>query len=57
VCSSPKAPVYQKEERAPIVLTSADTAPSGQTAAARRKSKVRLDLNNANVFQGLMIPK
>jgi len=59
MCSKPKAPAIVQEEKLPdpIVLTSADIAPGGQTAAKRRKSKVRLDLNIASAFQGLTIPR
>jgi len=61
MCSKPKAPkiVDQQapQEKDPIVLTRADTAPGGLTAAQRRKSRVRLDLNTASAFQGLTIPR
>jgi len=58
MCSKPKAPKIVEEVKVPdpIVLTAADTAPSGQTVAKRRNSKVRLDLNTASSFRGLMIP-
>jgi len=61
MCSKPKSPRIVDEqapkEKDPIVLTRGDTAPSGATAAKRRKSKVRLDLNTASAFQGLTIPR
>ncbi|MBH1650874.1 hypothetical protein I5U67_01610 [Stenotrophomonas maltophilia] len=45
-----------QQEKDPILLTRQDTQPTGHAAAQRRKSKVRLDLNNATQYQGLTIP-
>ncbi len=54
MCSKPKMPDEQQPD--PKLLTRQDTQPTGHAADQRRKSKVRLDLNNATAYQGLTIP-
>jgi len=53
MCSKPKMP--DAEEKDPVLLTRQDTQPTGQAAAARRRTKVRLDLNDST-YSGLTIP-
>jgi len=53
MCRKPKIPEQEKD---PVLLTRQDTKPTGHAADARRRSKVRLDLNNATAYQGLTIP-
>ena len=54
MCSKPKVKT-QETVPDPILLTRQDTQPSGAVAAARRRNKLRMDLNNAT-YQGLAIP-
>lgn len=53
MCTS--KPKVKTTDPAPTVITAADSQSSGQTAAARKRNNLRMDLNNS-FYQGLAIP-
>lgn len=57
MCGAPKAPKPSKPEKPTILLNRRDTEGTADQVARRRRSDVRLDLNNGTQrYQGLMIP-